>query len=59
MNVNGVTNALRIAKDAKAKIFIPSSIAAFGGDIFQKNMTPVDSILQPTTIYGVSKVFSE
>jgi len=27
--------------------------------VFQKDNTPVDSILQPTTVYGVSKVFAE
>jgi hypothetical protein len=34
VNVGGVINGLRIAKDHDAKIFIPSSIAAFGGDVF-------------------------
>jgi len=38
---------------------MPSSIAAFGGDTFQKDSTPDDTILQPKTIYGVSKVFNE
>ena len=40
-------------------MYVPSSIAAFGGEHFQKDMTPNDTILQPTTIYGVSKVFNE
>ena len=40
-------------------MFMPSSIAVFGGDLFEKNKTPADSILQPKTIYGVSKVFDE
>ena len=38
---------------------MPSSIAAFGGDNFPKQNTPVDVILQPKTIYGVGKVFNE
>lgn len=38
---------------------MPSSIAVFGGEHFQKDNTPDDEILQPTTIYGVSKVFNE
>jgi len=59
VNVTGVINALRIAKEQDSQIFIPSSIAVFGGPHFQKDQTPVDSILQPTTVYGVSKVFSE
>lgn len=37
VNVNGALNALRIAKDHKAQVFIPSSIAVFGGDHFAKN----------------------
>lgn len=31
----------------------------FGGDLFPKRRTPIDVILQPKTIYGVSKVFNE
>ena len=38
---------------------MPSSIAVFGGDHFKKHNTPNDSILQPKTIYGVTKVFDE
>jgi len=59
VNVNGVLNALRIARSSKAQLFIPSSIAVFGGDHFPKVQTPVDTILQPTTVYGVSKIFAE
>lgn len=59
VNVTGVVNALRIAQRNKSRIFIPSSIAVFGGDLFPKRRTPVDTILQPKTIYGVSKVFNE
>lgn len=45
VNVNGVLNALRIAREQDAQIFIPSSIAVFGGDHFPKNQTPVDTVL--------------
>lgn len=31
----------------------------FGGEFFPKINTPVDVVLQPKTIYGVSKVFDE
>ena len=57
--MDGAITALNIAKDNNCKIFLPSTIAVFGGDKFQKDKTPVDSILQPTTMYGVSKVFNE
>ena len=59
VNVDGAISALNIARENKCQIFLPSTIAAFGGDKFQKDKTPVDSILQPTTMYGVSKVFNE
>ena len=59
VNVNGVLNALRIARETEAQLFIPSSIAVFGGDHFPKNQTPADTVLQPTTVYGVSKIFAE
>lgn len=59
VNVLGVINAMRAAKDTNSRIFIPSSIAVFGGDLFPKKETPVDVILQPKTIYGVGKVFNE
>ena len=59
VNVNGAISALNIARENNAKIFLPSTIAVFGGDKFQKDKTPADSILQPTTMYGISKVFNE
>jgi threonine 3-dehydrogenase len=52
-------NALKIARENDCRIFIPSTIGVFGGDNFQKIDTPVDSILQPKTVYGVGKVFNE
>lgn len=50
---------MNIARDNNAKILIPSTIGVFGGNKFQKQKTPVDDTVQPTTIYGVTKVFSE
>jgi len=57
--VHGCVNALKIARDRKAHIFEPSTIAVFGGNNFPKVNTPVDVVLQPDTIYGISKVFNE
>jgi len=31
VNVNGCINAMNIARDRKARIFVPSSIAVLGG----------------------------
>lgn len=59
VNVIGMINAVRAAQATNSRVFVPSSIAAFGGDIFPKDMTPVETILQPKTIYGVGKVFNE
>ena len=59
VNVFGAINALKIARDNNCSLFLPSSIAVFGGEHFPKVNTPVDVILQPRTIYGVTKVFNE
>lgn len=59
VNAYGSINALKIAREHKAKVYIPSTIGVFGGDVFEKHPTPVDSILQPKTVYGCGKVFVE
>ena len=59
VNVYGCVNALNIAREKKCTIFVPSTIAVFGGNHFPKVQTPVDTVLQPETIYGISKVFNE
>jgi nucleoside-diphosphate-sugar epimerase len=59
VNVNGYINILEIAKELKLKrILTPSSIAAFGPTTPRDN-TPQNTILHPTTIYGISKVTGE
>ena len=40
-------------------MYIPSTIAVFGGNNFPKHNTPVETILEPETVYGVTKVFNE
>ena len=40
------------------RIIVPSSIAAFGPET-PRDKTPNETIQKPTTIYGISKVFSE
>lgn len=59
VNVDGAINALNLARDNGLQVFIPSTIAVFGGDKFPKVKTPSDTILQPETIYGVTKVYNE
>lgn len=58
LNLGSLKTTLDIAKDHKIKIFWPSSIAAFGPTSILKN-APQHNILEPTTIYGVTKVAGE
>ncbi|WP_339029863.1 L-threonine 3-dehydrogenase [Spiroplasma endosymbiont of Cantharis nigra] len=58
LNMNGLMNALEIAKELNTKFFAPSSIAAYGPDA-EANNTPQDTVMNPTTMYGVTKVAGE
>ncbi len=58
INMNGLYNVLEVARTYDISVMWPSSIAAFGPDTPKVN-TPNDTILRPTTIYGVSKVAGE
>ena len=59
VNINGTYNILEIAREhALARVFIPSSIAAFGPET-PREATPQETILRPKTMYGVTKVAGE
>ncbi len=58
VNVEGLRNVLELARDFKLRVFWPSSIAAFGPTT-PKQMTPQNTVLEPTTIYGATKVTGE
>lgn len=59
VNVNGLYNVLEIARECElGRVFCPSSIAVFGPDTPRDN-TPQETILRPTTMYGISKVAGE
>jgi nucleoside-diphosphate-sugar epimerase len=58
LNMNGLINVLEIARKRDIKIFWPSSIAVFGNNCPRVN-TPQNTPLQPTTMYGVTKVAGE
>ncbi|MFH1129627.1 MAG: L-threonine 3-dehydrogenase [Patescibacteria group bacterium] len=59
VNINGTYNILEVAREYKInKIFIPSSIAAFGPETPRDN-TPQETILRPKTMYGLTKVAGE
>jgi nucleoside-diphosphate-sugar epimerase len=59
VNMNGLHNVLEAAREHKLdKVICPSSIAAFGPETPRDN-TPQETILKPTTMYGVTKVAGE
>ena len=59
VNINGLLNVLEVARQRKlVRVFCPSSIAVFGPETPRDN-TPQETILRPTTMYGVSKVSGE
>jgi len=53
-NLLGLKNTLDIAKEKNLKVFWPSSIAVFGPTT-PKEKTPQDTIIEPTTMYGLTK----
>lgn len=58
VNMNGLRYVLEYARTYKLKVFWPSSIAAFGPTT-PRVQTPQKTILEPTTMYGVTKVAGE
>jgi len=58
VNISGLYNVLEIARENNCRLFLPSSIGAFGPTTPKKN-TPQDTVQRPITIYGVTKVSGE
>jgi nucleoside-diphosphate-sugar epimerase len=56
--MESLRNVLDLATVHKFKVFWPSSIAAFGPTTPREN-TPQHTILEPTTMYGVTKYAGE
>lgn len=54
----GLHNVMELAKQYHLKLFVPSTIGAFGPES-PRNPTPNLTIQRPKTIYGVSKVHAE
>ena len=59
LNMNSLFNVLNLAKEGYIKkLFWPSSIAVFGPTTPKEN-TPQETIMEPTTVYGISKQAGE
>lgn len=59
INMQSLINVLEIAKEEKlTKLYWPSSIAVFGPTSPKQN-TPQHTIIEPTTVYGISKLAGE
>jgi len=59
LNMEGLFNVLNLAKEKKIqKIFWPSSIAVFGPTTPRIN-TPQYTVMEPSTVYGISKQAGE
>ncbi|PSQ90744.1 MAG: NAD-dependent epimerase, partial [Bacteroidetes bacterium QH_2_63_10] len=54
VNLGGLKNVLDLAKTHALKVFWPSSIAVFGSST-PKQDTPQNTVLDPATMYGVTK----
>ena len=57
LNMDGLLNILEVARERgeagkPLRVFWPSSIAAFGPNTPAQN-TPQDTVMDPTTIYGI------
>jgi nucleoside-diphosphate-sugar epimerase len=59
LNMNGLFNVLNLAKEGHIKkVYWPSSIAVFGPSTPRIN-TPQFTIMEPNTVYGISKQTGE
>jgi len=59
LNMGGLLNVLEIARDHKIeKVFWPSSIAVFGPTT-PADKTPQHTVMEPSTVYGISKQAGE
>jgi nucleoside-diphosphate-sugar epimerase len=59
LNMGSLFNVLELAKEKKInKVYWPSSIAVFGPSTPQENV-PQFTVMDPTTVYGISKLAGE
>lgn len=58
LNMDSLLTVLEAGKNQIEKIYWPSSIAVFGPDTPKEN-TPQNTIMSPSTVYGISKLAGE
>lgn len=58
IGIDGLMNVLEVSREKHCAVFTPSSIGSFGPNA-PKDGTPQDTIQQPRTMYGVTKVSGE
>jgi nucleoside-diphosphate-sugar epimerase len=58
LNMESLLTVLEAGRNGVSKIYWPSSIAVFGPST-PKQMTPQDTIMDPNTVYGISKLAGE
>lgn len=58
IGIGGLFNTLEVAREKGCAVFTPSSIGSFGDDS-PKDKTPQDTVRNPRTMYGVTKVSGE
>ena len=59
VNIDGLYNVLEVARTrGMTRVFVPSSIAVFGPET-PRDPAPQETVLRPTTMYGVTKVAGE
>ncbi len=59
LNMQSLLNVFEVARSCEvSKVFVPSSIAVFGPGA-PRDFTPQQAYLDPSTVYGISKVAAE